>query len=158
MGSCNKWKRHRKVEDKIKLRWGSCKTKTKNEGKLTGLPNSKNKISDPTIVTGNSKIINRFRINIYWLTTPKKQQGRLYYWMKTCITHVLTLSYLCSVCQPILSAEHSWNNLQSWLIPPLIKDTSWVNEPCSLFKTLSVYLRSLYYMYQISLETNNYDY
>ena len=66
MDSCNKYKRHRKVEKKIRLSVGTYKIKTKNERRLTGLPNSKTKMSELTIVTGNTEVINRFRINIYW--------------------------------------------------------------------------------------------
>ena len=46
-----------KVNDKIRLRGVNCKTKTKNETKLTGFQNPKNKISEPTIVTGSTKVI-----------------------------------------------------------------------------------------------------
>ena len=46
------------------LKVGNCRVKTKNESKLKGLQNSKNKISEPTIVTRNTEVINILRINI----------------------------------------------------------------------------------------------
>ena len=49
------------------LRVGNCKVKTKNESRLKGLQNSKNKISEPAIVTRNTEVINILRIN-NWLS------------------------------------------------------------------------------------------
>ena len=54
----------KKAEDKTRLTESNCKT-TKNESRLTGLQNSKNKTSEPAIVTASFKATNRFRINIY---------------------------------------------------------------------------------------------
>lgn len=46
-----------KVNDKIRLRGVNCKTKTKNDTRLTGFQNPRNKISEPIIVISNTKVI-----------------------------------------------------------------------------------------------------